>query len=385
MRPNDEIAGRYRLEVLAGRGPMSEVWRAHDATLGRTVALKVLAPTADLERFRREARAVASLSHEHVVRVFDYGEDEVGPFMALEWLPGGTLEERLRGRALPGAVTGQIATAIASGLAHLHERGLVHRDVKPANILFDAENRAKLADFGLARSTDGPGALTEAGTVLGTAAYISPEQAAGIAATPASDVYSFGVLLFRMLTGALPFVTGDALALMDMHRNRPAPTVASVNPAADPALAALADSALAKDPAARPADGAALLAALGLAPTEVMPTAATAATRVLTPAVTRTRSRGAALAIAAALVLLAAVGGLVAWAVTRPPAATPPGAVSTSAKTQQTVPFVVQTHQSPHKPKPPKAHPPPKPKPPPEHQRPSGHRHGPHRPHPHRT
>ena len=101
MDAGAEVAGRYRLEELVGSGPMSEVWRAHDDTLDRTVALKILAPTADLERFRREARAVASLAHEHVMRVYDYGEDEVGPFMALEWLPGGTLEERLHGGALP--------------------------------------------------------------------------------------------------------------------------------------------------------------------------------------------------------------------------------------------------------------------------------------------
>ena len=270
MSPEDEIAGRYRLETLAGRGPMSEVWRAHDDTLDRTVALKVLSPTADLERFRREARAVASLAHEHVMRVFDYGEDEVGPFMALKWLPGGTLEERLSDGALPGAFAVRIATGIAARLAHLHEGGFVHRDLKPANVLFDEEDRPKLADFGLARSAAGAGTLTEAGTVLGTAAYISPEQAGGEPATPASDVYSFGVLLFRMLTGTLPFVADDALALVDMHRNRRAPAATSLNPAADPALAQLADSALAKDPAARPADGAALLAALGATPTAVL-------------------------------------------------------------------------------------------------------------------
>jgi len=362
MNPGDEVAGRYRLEEIAGRGPMSEVWRAHDDTLDRTVALKLLAPTADLERLRREARAVASLSHEHVMRVYDYGEDAAGPYIALEWLPGGTLETRLRGGALPGAVAGGIATGIASGLAHLHERGVVHRDLKPANVLFDEEGRPKLADFGLARSAAGTGTITEAGTVLGTAAYISPEQAAGLPATPASDVYSFGVLLFRMLTGTLPFVAGDALALMDMHRNRPSPAVLSVNPAAPPDLAALADSALAKDPAARPADGAALLAALGEMPTGVN-AADTVATRVLPVAAARPAPKRRTVATAAALLLLAALGGLLAWAVTRPGPAAPAGIASTSGEGTHSVPFVPPGHRPPHEPKPPKRHPP-KPHPP---------------------
>src|SRR5579862_9449397 len=266
MNPGDEVAGRYRLEELSGRGPMSEVWRAHDDTLDRTVALKILGPSADLERFRREARAVASLGHENVMRVYDYGEDAAGPFMALEWLPGGTLEERLAAGALPAAEIDRIARGMAAGLAHLHAQGFVHRDLKPANVLFDAEERPKLADFGLARSAAGAGTLTEAGTVLGTAAYISPEQAAGEPATPASDVYSFGVILFLMLTGALPFVADDALTLVNMHRSKPAPAVESLNPDAPPELAALTNSALQKDPAARPADGAAALAALGAAP-----------------------------------------------------------------------------------------------------------------------
>jgi serine/threonine-protein kinase len=333
MTPGDEVAGRYQLEEIAGRGPMSEVWRAHDDTLDRTVALKMLAPTADLERFQREARAVAALAHENIMRVYDYGEDAAGPFMALEWLPGGTLEERLQQGALPSADAGRIAMEIAAGLAHLHERGMVHRDLKPANVVFDEEDRVKLADFGLARSVVGPGTLTEAGTVLGTAAYISPEQAGGEPATPASDVYAFGVMLFRMLTGALPFVAEDALALVDMHRNRPAPPVASVNPAADPGLAALADAALAKDPAARPADGAALLAALGAAPALAAVTPEAAATQVLpaaAPLPPASRSRRAAVAVALGLLILAALGAAVGWALTRPPDASPSGMVTTN-------------------------------------------------------
>jgi serine/threonine protein kinase len=326
VKPGDEVAGRYRLEELQGGGGMSHVWRAHDDTLDRTVALKMLSPTADLERFRREARAVASLGHENVMRVFDYGEDDAGPYIALEWLSGGTLEDRLTGGALPDAETERVAAGIAAGLAHLHERGLVHRDLKTANVLFDDEGRPKLGDFGLARETAGAGTLTEAGTVLGTAAYISPEQAAGEPATPASDVYSFGVILFRMLTGALPFVADDALALLDMHRRKPPPLVAEVRPDAPPLLAALTAQALEKDPAARPADGSALLAALGGGTTPTVATSETTATRVLPAAVPPgglLRRRRAV--VATALLLLAATGGLLAWAVTRPDTAAPAG------------------------------------------------------------
>src|SRR4051794_5720016 len=283
VRPGDEVAGRYRLDELQGRGPMSEVWRAHDDTLDRKVALKILSPTADLGRFRREAQALAALAHESIMRVYDYGEDEVGPFMAVEWLPGGTLEDRLKQGPLPPDETHRVAAGIAAGLARLHQQGLVHRDLKPANVLFDEEGRPKLADFGLARSTAGSGTLTEAGTVLGTAAYISPEQAAGEPAGPASDVYSFGVILFRMLTGALPFVAGDALTLVNMHRRTPPPAVEALQPDAPPDLAALTAAALRKDPAQRPADGAALLDALGAAPTMVAAATAgdTEATRII--------------------------------------------------------------------------------------------------------
>ncbi|HEY5694906.1 MAG TPA: serine/threonine-protein kinase [Gaiellaceae bacterium] len=319
MRQGDEVVGRYRLDELQGRGPMSEVWRAHDRTLDRTVALKILSPTADIARFRREAQAVAALAHENVMRVYDYGEDEAGPFMALEWLPGGTLEDRLAHGPLPPDAAHRIAEGIAAGLAHLHARDLVHRDLKPANVLFDEEGRPKLGDFGLVRHTAGSGTLTEAGTVLGTAAYISPEQAVGEPAGAASDVYSFGVVLFRMLTGALPFTADNALALVDMHRHAAPPAVETLQPDAPPALAALTAAALRKDPAQRPADGGALLDALGGAPTAFLESD-TEATRVLRPQAEQPaggRGRRSAAAIAAMVVFLAVAGGVLAWAVTR--------------------------------------------------------------------
>jgi eukaryotic-like serine/threonine-protein kinase len=241
---------------------MSSVWRAHDDELDRDVAIKTLAPTADRARFQREARAVAALSHPNICNLYDYGEADGKPYMVLEYLPGGTLAERLAGgKPLPDDDTAQYATEIAAGLAHAHAHGVVHRDLKPANVLFDGEGRAKIADFGIARMGD-TGTLTEAGTVLGTAAYISPEQASGLPATAASDVYSFGVSLFRMLTGRLPFISDNAMELVRMNRDEPPPAVADIRPDAPPLLASTADAALAKDPEARPRDGAALLAAL---------------------------------------------------------------------------------------------------------------------------
>jgi eukaryotic-like serine/threonine-protein kinase len=327
---------------------MSEVWRAHDGTLDRTVAVKILSPTADLGRFRREAKAAAGLAHENVMRVYDYGEDEAGPFMALEWLAGGTLEDRLGQGPLSADETRRVAQGMAAGLAHLHSRGLVHRDLKPANVMFDEEDRPKLADFGLARSTAGAGTLTEAGTVLGTAAYISPEQAAGEPAGAASDVYSFGVILFRMLTGALPFTADSAIALVDMHRRAQPPTVESLQPNAPRDLAALTAAALRKDPTQRPADGAALLSALGTTAATVVVPADTEATRVLAPppapatvppAADPRRTRAI---IAVAVVLLAAAGGILAWAVTRPGATAPPTTAThrdtRPATTRQTTP-----------------------------------------------
>src|SRR5438552_445809 len=280
--PEKVIAGRYRLHELLGRGGMSEVWRAEDLELGRDVAIKLLAPDADRARFEREARAVAALAHPNVMQLYDYGESEERPYMVLEYVPGGTLEDRLRdAEPLRDDEISQIAVGIASGLAHAHARGVVHRDLKPANVLFDEEGRLKIADFGIARRAFGSGTLTEAGTLLGTAAYISPEQASGEPAGPASDVYSFGVILFRMLTGSLPFVADDALRLIELHRRQPPPAVEQLNPEAPSSLAALTAATLQKDSAARPRDGAALLATLGLAPSSAELGPETEQTRII--------------------------------------------------------------------------------------------------------
>jgi serine/threonine protein kinase len=253
---------RYQLEERLGAGAMAEVWRAFDTELERDVAMKILRESADQDRFEREARAVAALSHPNICQLFDCGTVEGRPYMVLEYLPNGTLEDRLQSRqVLADAETRRITTGVAAGLAHAHQRGIVHRDLKPANVLFDLEDRPKIADFGIAGMA-GAVTLTDAGTVLGTAAYISPEQVQAEPATPASDVYSFGVILYRMLSGRLPFEADHPLELAEQHVRSAPPGVENLRSDAPADLANLATAALAKSPQGRPADGAALVAAI---------------------------------------------------------------------------------------------------------------------------
>jgi len=240
---------------------MAEVWLASDAELDRKVVVKLLASGAERERFTREARAVAALSHPNIVHLFDFGDERDRTYMVFEYLAGGSLEERLqRGEPLSDDEIANVAREIAEGLAHAHERGVVHRDLKPGNVLFDRDGRSKIADFGIAH-VQGRDTLTEAGTILGTAAYISPEQVKGEPATPASDVYSFGVLLYRLLAGRLPFEAATPTKLAALHRDAEPPPLPPGLDDVQP-LAALVMAALAKEPSRRPADGAALIGAL---------------------------------------------------------------------------------------------------------------------------
>lgn len=314
------IGGRYRLDEQLGLGGMAEVWAGHDLELDRRVAVKLLGPEADPARFEREAHAVASLGHPNVCRLFDYGSTEDGrPYMVLEYLPGGSLEERLRpGTPLPDDETARLALEIAAGLAHAHERHVVHRDLKPSNVLFGAGGEAKISDFGIA-TLGGAGTLTETGTLLGTAAYISPEQAGGEPAVPASDVYSFGVILFRLLTGRLPFEADTPLELAAKHPREPPPAVHDLRPDAPASLAGLVEAALAKHPADRPAGGVALAEALGVAGLSTAITGpAEAITRVMPRALpARLRRLPTAALIAVPAVLLAVAGAGLAVLATR--------------------------------------------------------------------
>jgi serine/threonine protein kinase len=307
--PSDVIAGRFRLERLLGRGGMSEVWLAHDLELERPVAVKLLSSAGTAPRFEREARSAASLSHPNIVGVFDYGQVEGRPYLVLEYVPGGTLAERLSAQ-LPDEEVAEIARDIAAGLAHAHEHGIVHRDLKPSNVLFDDEGRAKIADFGVARALS-DATLTTTGAVVGTARYMAPEQASGGEVGAESDVYAFGVILFELLTGRPPFEAEHPVADMLTKSWQDAPAVESIRPDAPLFLATLAASALALDRHARPADGSALVAALDR---QMLPAApATAETAVIaapptTGRVPPPRRRSPYLAVAASALLLALVG-----------------------------------------------------------------------------
>ena len=204
------LGNRYRLVAGLGSGASAHVFLAEDMVLQRRVAVKVLQPQlvrdeAFLRRFRAEARSVAALNHPHVLRVFDWGEGEDGPYLVLEYLEGGSLFDMIaRGRKLSPGQAARIGAQAAEGLAYAHARGIVHRDVKPANILFDEEGRVRVADFGVARAL-ASASTTDPGTMLGTARYASPEQARGLLLDGRSDVYSLGLVLYEALVGTVPF------------------------------------------------------------------------------------------------------------------------------------------------------------------------------------
>jgi hypothetical protein len=261
------LSGRYRLEARIGAGGMSTVYRAFDETLERQVAIKLLnrevsSHSDELERFRREARAVAQLSHPHVVGVIDAGEDDGRPYIVFEYVEGETLKERIRrlGRLpVPEAVAYAIEIARALGAAHA--RHIVHRDVKPQNVLIDEEGSAKVTDFGIARTLDEEG-LTSDGRVIGTTDYVSPEQAMGEPVTGSSDLYSLGIVLYEMLVGEVPFKGDSQVAVAMKHVREPLPDVQLARPEISAALAALIDRATAKHPSERYADAGELIADL---------------------------------------------------------------------------------------------------------------------------
>jgi eukaryotic-like serine/threonine-protein kinase len=247
------LSGRYRLEAKLGSGGMSTVYLAKDETLDRPVAVKVMhremsEQPEQLERFRQEARAVAKISHPNVVSVIDAGEDGGYPYIVFEYVEGETLKQRI---SRIGALDIQEAIAyaieIARGLSIAHGRNLVHRDIKPQNVLIDDEGRAKLTDFGISRQLEQAG-MTATGRVLGTTDYVAPEQAMGHGADPRSDIYSLGVVLYEMLVGQVPFHADSQVGVAMKHVNEELPDVQRRRPEVSAAVALVVERSTAKSP-----------------------------------------------------------------------------------------------------------------------------------------
>jgi serine/threonine-protein kinase len=253
VSPGTLLSGRYRLDERIATGGMGDVWRGTDETLGRTVAIKILLPSlleeqGFSERFRLEARTMATINHPGVVDIYDYGSDQDVAYLVMEYVEGDALSRTLGrvGRLTPARTMALIAQA-AEALQAAHSKGIVHRDVKPGNLLVRANGTLVLTDFGIARSAVAA-QLTAAGAVLGTASYLSPEQASGQTATAASDIYSLGVVAYQCLSGRRPFDGDNPIEIAMKHvRLAPPPLPADV----PPAVRSIVERAMAKDPAAR--------------------------------------------------------------------------------------------------------------------------------------
>ena len=377
----DVLASRYEIRALLGRGGMGEVYEAADRHLDRTVALKVLRPelAADrrfLARFRREARTAARLGHPGIVVVYDIAESDGRAFIVMELVPGATLGQLVRaGGAMDPARAARLVASAAEALAHAHDRGVVHRDVSPGNVMVTPAGEVKILDFGIARAVRGSGAVRSGSDAHGTLSYVAPEQASGDGGDQRADVYALGAVLYELLTGRPPFEGGSTREVADLVRREPPVPVRSIRPGVPRALDDVVMRCLAKDPFTRYPTADRLARALraaadeaetapdlstsspvgittapisrAAARTEVLPRLAStavipSATTLVTPATTRPRRPGRMIAwiAAAAMVFgalwvagpsLAGLGGSVAPTVKAPkPVPVPSGVVATA-------------------------------------------------------
>lgn len=258
-----DAAGPFQLVRSVGAGAMAEVWQAQDGRSGQTVAIKLMRRTADphqaqeLERrFLQEASTARLLQHPDIVSVLDTGRTAAGqPWMALEWLTGEPLTQHcVAAHRLPAGVVVGLGQRLASALGHAHQRGVIHRDIKPDNMMFDAATgQLKIADFGVARAKDS--GATQTGMVLGTPAYMAPEQLAGAPASPAGDLYSLGVVLFELLTSRRPVEAGSLGEWLRRISQEPATPLLSLRPDLPTVLGEVVDRLLERDPALRPSRG----------------------------------------------------------------------------------------------------------------------------------
>src|SRR5919199_427284 len=304
------LAGRYKVESTLGSGGMAVVYRAEDDVLGRTVALKTLHHDyAEMpsfrRRFRQEARAMASLDHQNIVKVYDISQDGDVPFIVVECVAGrdvGDLLANRRGGRLNEQFTKRMAEQLLLALSYAHRRGIIHRDIKPSNILLTQEGTVKVADFGIARIVEEDDAVGAPGEIVGSARYMSPEQLKGEDATPRSDVYSVGVLLYHCLTGRPPF-SGEVKSLARQHIHKDPIPPRRLNKRTTPGMEAVIMKALSKNPRDRYFSANAMLDDLE---TEAPP--GSAGTRE-TPKPVRRKVRGGGLVLASVAVLLLLLGG----------------------------------------------------------------------------
>ncbi|MBX6762854.1 MAG: Stk1 family PASTA domain-containing Ser/Thr kinase [Rubrobacteraceae bacterium] len=287
------VDNRYRIKRLLGSGGMADVYLAHDNVLDRDVALKIMneryaKDEEFVERFRREAQSAAALSHPNIVSIYDRGATDDGTYyIAMEYLPGGTLKDRIANKGpLPPKTAAKVALQIAQALEAAHKRGVVHRDIKPHNILITADGDIKVTDFGIARAVTSS-TMTKTGLILGTAHYISPEQAMGEPVGPESDLYSLGVVFYEMLTGELPYDADTPIGIAMKHVNGPLRPPRELDPRIPGGINAIVVKLLAKDPKDRYASDAELIEDLGRVIDDRMPENAT--TQVLESPQRRTR------------------------------------------------------------------------------------------------